>query len=136
MELRNPLASRWDFDRYNRERGWGSPFPDGISFADVDIEIEINSHFLVIEGKRPEDVLSKGQRRAMLARRNDGRTCIVVVGDPDTGEVVAIQTFSPERTCPATLREVWQYCHDWANWARTQPRPSERLELCFIQEKA
>lgn len=59
-ELRNPTAARWDFDKLNREHGLSCPFPDGISFADVDIEIEINSHFLVVEGKRIGQSLESG----------------------------------------------------------------------------
>jgi hypothetical protein len=132
MELRNGLASRWDFDRYVREQDLEHPFTDGATFADVDIEIERRRHFLVIEGKRTGEVISRGQMRAMRARYWDGRTVLIVWGDPDTGTVTHMgtlaTTFAGQHTPklytrPATLGDVMDYMAAWWDWASEADYP-------------
>lgn len=123
-ELRNPQADRWDLDRAFREAGISSPFPRGITFADVDSETEINGHFLVIEGKREHEKLSPGQSYTMAARARDGRTCLVIYGTPPV-DVTAMQLWGEPRQA-ATLADVHDFVLEWAQWADAEPRPMPR----------
>lgn len=143
-ELGHPDAPRWDFDRYFREQHLGTPFSDGVTFADVDIEIERHGQWLVIEGKRTGDHLSTGQARAMEERVRQGRTCLIVWGDPEIGTVSEIgiyQEYFPgsDRVrlirLPATLEDVWQFCRSWWNYADAQPWPQTNRSP-FHQHKA
>ena len=132
-ELRNPTADRWDFDKGFRECGLAHCFPRNISFADVDSETEINGHFLCIEGKRDGEVLHGGQLYAMRARVRDGRTCLIVYGDPPY-DVRKLQLFEhdPLRGIrAANLHAFHAVCRAWATWADQQPR-RHRQEPSFI----
>lgn len=131
-ELRNPAADRWDLDKGIRELGLPPAFPRGISFADVDSETEIRGRFLVIEGKRLGEQLRAGQWRACRARVLDGRTVLLIYGDPPY-DVRAMAHFhggvDPVRTgrcVPATLPDVLGFCWQWAEWAIAQPPPQPR----------
>ncbi len=120
-ELRNMFAYRWDFDRGLRESGWGNPFPRGITHADVDAEIEIGGHFLVIEGKRTHERLTGGQLYAMRARVEDGRTCLIVYGCPEELRIDYLQQFPRERY-PATWETYHRFCAAWAEWAQANSK--------------
>ena len=131
-ELRDGSATRWDLDRMFRRDGFRCPFTDGVSFADVDFEIERHGHFLVLEGKRSGQYLSTGQARAMQARLLTGRTCVVFWGDPDAGVVTHIGYYrryfrgSRAYECvkvPATNETLWRICTDWWMWADGQAWP-------------
>lgn len=130
-ELRNPTATRWDFDKFFRKAGYEPCFSRGVTFADVDAEIEINGHFLVIEGKRTAQNLEIGQARAMTARVRDGRVCLVVFGQPETGEVTHLQRWGNAQVqaipIPATLEDLWKFCRAWDRWARMEVQPKSRL---------
>jgi hypothetical protein len=123
-ELRNPLAPRWDWDRFLKP--YGACFPRGISFGDLDGEIEIHRHFLVTEGKRMGESLSNGQRYAMDARVKDGRTVLIIYGNPP-GEIMAMQHWAHGPIRSASWCDVWNFCKAWAQWADTEPPPAIRL---------
>lgn len=121
-ELRNPTADRWDFDRGYREKGLGACFPRGITHADVDSETEINGRWLVIEGKREHERLSGGQLYANRVRVRQGRTVLIVYGNPPY-DVIAMQNFRRmpnEGIEPATLADVHRFCREWAQWAKEE----------------
>lgn len=124
--LRDRAAVRWDLDEAFQEAGLTNPFPRGITFADVDFEIEINGHFLVIEGKRDGQVLSRGQAYTMTARWRDGRTCLVIWGDPPH-EVTAWQLFNETSRVPDDLAGVHAVIAAWAKWADAAERPEPRI---------
>lgn len=131
-ELRNPRADRWDLDRGIRELALGPCFPRGITFADLDSETEINGRYLVIEGKRGGEPLRPGQWRACRARVRDGRTVLIIYGDPPYGvRQMAAFTGGPDPVrdggcVPASLRDVLAFCAAWAAWAQAQPAPPAR----------
>ena len=123
-ELRNPTADRWDFDRGYRELRLGPCFPRGISHADVDSETEINGRWLVIEGKRAHERLQGGQLYTNRARVREGRTVLIVYGDPPY-DVVAMQHFrwgADDGIEPASLADVHRFCSEWARWAESDRR--------------
>lgn len=128
-ELRNPVADRWDLDKGIREQGLWSPFPRGITFADLDSETEIRGHYLVIEGKRDGEQMTGGQWKTNCARVRDGRTVLLIYGDPphDVRRMAHFQGApDPVRTgtcVPATLEDVLYFCCWWARWADKQPYP-------------
>jgi hypothetical protein len=124
-ELRAENAKRWDLDKIFREKGYPNPFPGKITFADVDFETEIKSHFLVLEGKRKGQSLETGQKLAMDARCKDGRTCVVFYGNPDTGEISEMQIWPNERQ-PANRKILWDFINQWAKWAKAQTPPEPR----------
>lgn len=123
--LRNHIAARWDLDLAFKAAGLGTPFPRGITFGDVDAETEINGQYLVMEGKRAGEEPSAGQTYTMDARVRDGRTCIVVYGDPPTG-IVAMRVWGGDKR-PITLQQFWAFIHAWAEWAETSQRPGSRI---------
>ncbi len=130
-KLRNPTADRWDLDLGFEEWGLSPPFPRRISFADVDSETEINGHFLVIEGKREHERLAGGQLYTNRRRVLDGRTVLVIYGDPPY-DVRYMQHFQrdPKRgIAPATLRDVQAFCWAWAVWAEVQEAPAARVSV-------
>lgn len=128
-ELRDASATRWDLDRMFRRDGLVGPFTDGVTFADVDFEIERNDRFLVLEGKRDGQFLSVGQRRAMEARLRTGRTCVVFWGNPDEGMVHEIGTYAEHFPGsagmklirrPADNKALRDLCAAWWSWADSQ----------------
>jgi len=137
-KIRDKSATRWDLDRIFETLDYPKPLPGKITFADVDFEIEINRHFLVLEGKRARrvagiliylDDLSQGQRIAMDSRYMDGRTCVIFYGNPDTGEIFEMQIW-PNKKEPATPKKLWDFCNQWARWAKNQnPR---KLDLVIF----
>ena len=131
-ELHNPAASRWDLDLLWRKAGIPHPFGNGITCADVDIEIERNHHFLVLEGKRTGQHLSNGQARAIQARLATNRTCFVFWGDPDAGIVEQIGYYVEHfpgshhmqlETVAGDLAMLADLCAQWYRWADEQPVP-------------
>lgn len=129
-ELRNKAATVWDFDLGHRMNGLSNPFPRGITHADVDSETEISGQFFVIEAKRvingrPEK-LSTGQILTNRERVRQGRTVLVVWGDPETLRVDYMQLFSHGEIMPATWRDFHRFESDWAAWAERQWRPPAR----------
>lgn len=135
-ELRNNDGTRWDWDLGTRERG--QCFPRGISWGDLDGEIEIHGHFLVVEGKRPQQSIVGGQKYAMDARVADGRVVYIVYGNPPVG-IEAMQFYPKPLRVPATWETFWRACQEWATWAQAEPRPVARPSLffpSFIVEKA
>lgn len=129
--LRNRRYELWDWDTRLQAEGRGACFPRRITCANVDSETEINGHWLVLEGKRPGEGMPEGEIRTLDARVLDGRTVLVVVGDPD-GELVAIQNWRTKGELkPATWADLWDLLKQWADWAQTQPRPEPR-ESAFI----
>jgi hypothetical protein len=134
-ELRNPAADRWDLDRGIRERRLWAPFPRGITFADLDSETEIRGQYLDIEGKREGEELRPGQWKSSCARVRDGRTVLLIYGDPphDIRQMAHFRGgVDPVRrgACiPATLEDVLLFCFLWARWADEQPYPEPRPSL-------
>lgn len=128
--LRNHLAVRWDLDLAFRAAGLDTPFPRGITFADVDGETEINGQYLVMEGKRADEELSLGQAYTMDARVRDGRTCVVVYGEPPTG-IVAMRVWGAKRH-PVVLDAFWSFVREWVQWAETNRRPNQSVNA-FMQ---
>lgn len=127
-ELRNNDGTRWDWDKGTRHLG--PCFPRRISWGDLDGEVEINGHFLVLEGKRSHQSVVGGQKYAMDARFNDGRTIYVVYGDPPT-DIRAIQFWPDTRRFPASWETFWQACREWALWAEQTDRPEARRSAFF-----
>lgn len=128
-ELRDKTATRWDLDHMFRRDGIVGPFTDGVTFADVDFEIERNDRFLVLEGKRDGQFLSIGQRRAMAARLRTGRTCVVFWGDPDAGVVHEIGVYHEQfpgsghmtmTRWKADNKALRDLCAAWWDWASNQ----------------
>jgi hypothetical protein len=122
--LRNKAAIRWDFDEAFELSGLASPFPRGISFADVDSETEIHGRFLDIEGKRDGETLSAGQRYTMDAKVRDGRTCVVVRGIPPH-DIHSIQIW-PGPVWSANLSDFHRLVAKWAQWADQQSQPAAK----------
>ena len=132
--LRNGAATRWDLDLIFGKLRLGPPFGEGVTFADVDFEIERKGRFLVLEGKREGQYLSTGQSRAMQARLWTGRTCLVFWGDPDAGNVTEVGIYVPKfrgarsydlARRPADCAALWTVCHVWWTWADAQPWPAQ-----------
>lgn len=121
-ELRNGVATRWDWDKALRVNGFLNPFPRGITHADLDCEIEIHGRFLVVEGKRTGERLSSGQFYAMNARVRDGRTVLITYGDPDAGTLTHMEHWAVADSMPADWRDYYQFCKEWADWAESQSR--------------
>lgn len=127
-ELRNLVAERWDFDRGFREQGLGPCFTRRITFGDLDAETEVNDRFLCIEGKREDEPLSKGQYYTNAARVRNGRTVLIVHGDPpydvryvhrfrwklrgQAGYEDYLRSFKSDRV-PATLADLHAFCSHW-----------------------
>lgn len=128
--LRNHFAARWDLDQAFEFSGLGNPFPRGITFGDIDAETEIGGRFLIIEGKREHEELSAGQAHTMDARAADGRTCLVIYGDPPGG-VRAMRVWGHERVA-ASIADVHLFVHAWAQWAERQPRPAPRAPMSIV----
>lgn len=131
-ELRNTAAPRWDPDKAFRELRLGSPFRGRISFGDVDTETEIKRNFLVVEGKREFDdgrleQMSQGQVIAMGQRRLDGRTIVIIWGYPETNEIRWMQHYGQSGVATADWPRFWRFCRAWADWARLNPNPVERI---------
>lgn len=126
--LRNNDGTRWDWDL--GIRGLGPCFPRGISWGDVDGEIEINGHFLVVEGKRPQQAIVGGQKYTMDARVADGRVVFVVYGNPPTG-IESMQFYPQPQRFAATWETFWKACSEWADWAQAEARPASRRALFF-----
>jgi hypothetical protein len=122
--LRNPQAPRWDWDEGIEP--YGACFPRGISFGDVDAEIEINRRFLVIEGKRLAEPLNKGQEIAMRQRYLDGRTILLVTRNPPLG-IATIQHWPHGAVQSADWRTFHELCRRWAEWAQAQKPPPFRI---------
>lgn len=131
-ELRNPLADRWDLDKGIREQGLHRPFPRGITFADQDSETEIRGQYLNLEGKREGEEMRAGQWRTNCARVRDGRTVLLIYGDPPYGiRQMCHFRGGPDpvrvgKCVPATLEHVLYFCTFWAAWADRQPWPVHR----------
>jgi hypothetical protein len=137
-ELRNATADRWDLDKGFREERLGPCFTRGISFGDLDAETECNDWFLCIEGKRENELLSAGQYYTNAARVRDGRTVLIIQGEPPYGVRYYLQftatmrgkagfrryceTANAERQA-ATLSDVHRFCREWQEWAEATPRP-------------
>ena len=111
-------------------RPLGPCFPRRITWGDLDGEVEINHHFLVVEGKRPQQSVTGGQKYAMDARLADGRTIYVVYGNPPT-EIMAMQFWPDVQRIPATWETFWRACREWADWASQEPKPAPRPSLFF-----
>ena len=127
-ELRNNDGTRWDWDRGIKHLG--PCFPRRISFGDLDGEIEINGHFLVVEGKRSGQTIDGGQRYAMDARLRDGRVIYVVYGQPPT-DIQTMQFWPDIARVAATWETFHQACREWAEWAEAEARPDDRRALFF-----
>ena len=139
-ELRNPIADRWDLDKGIREQQLWAPFPRGITFADLDNETEIHGQYLDIEGKREGQELSGGQWRSSCQRVRDGRTVLLIYGDPPY-DIRQMFHFAggvdPVRLgicVPATLGDVLMFCTLWALWADKQPWPEPKLSAFAATE--
>lgn len=127
-ELRNNDGTRWDWDRGTSPLG--PCFPRRITWGDLDGEVEIGGHFLVVEGKRSHQSVTGGQKYAMDARVRDGRTVYVVYGNPPL-EIEAMQ-FWPEPTrVSATWETFWRACREWADWAMLEPAPEPSPSMFF-----
>jgi hypothetical protein len=127
-ELRNNDGTRWDWDKGTKHLG--PCFPRRISWGDLDGEIEINGHFLVVEGKRTHQSITGGQKYSMDARLRDGRVIYVVYGDPPT-DIRAMQFWPDAQRVSATWETFWHACKEWAEWAESEPRPEERHAIFF-----
>jgi hypothetical protein len=126
-KLRNPIATRWDWDKFLEPYGpWA---PRGISCADQDQETEINGHFLGMEGKRTGETLTVGQKRTSIARVLDNRTVFIVWGDPDEGTISRLEHFPNFKLVEED--NLWGVLHrwmkEWADWADKQEHPPQRL---------
>jgi hypothetical protein len=127
-KLRNNDGTRWDWDEGTAP--YGPCFPRRISWGDLDGEVEINGHFLVLEGKRSHQSVTGGQKYAMDARIADGRVVYVVYGDPPL-DIRAIQFWPDPRRFPATWETFWLACREWARWAEQTPRPEPHRAVFF-----
>lgn len=122
-ELRNPTAPRWDPDRAYKDALWASPFAGTrISHGDTDFELERNGQWLVIEGKRLGEEMPTGQRLTNEERVRQGRTVLLIYGDPPTG-IVAMQHY-PGPIREATWAHVWHFERTWFEWANQQDKPA------------
>jgi hypothetical protein len=133
-ELRNHIAARWDPDLAFRHAGLETPFARGITFGDVDLETEANGHFLTIEGKRTDEELSAGQVYTMDARVRDGRTVLVIYGDPPIS-IRFMRVWGGERS-PADIAAFWNFVHRWFVWAERTPRSVSQENAFMRSEKA
>jgi hypothetical protein len=101
------------------------PFPRGITHADQDSETEINGRFLCVEGKRTGERLERGQKYTMEARVRDGRTCLIVYGNPETLTITHLQHY-PGPVVAADWQMFYEFERAWAAWAEQQPKPEDR----------
>lgn len=128
-EMRDRSLRRHDPDRMYREQGLASPFPRGITHADVDSLTEINGHLLVQEWKHIGEPLSRGQFYTLQHIFERGDHCLAVwfddeqpvewhVWKPSTrtsAEFVGVNVHLP--TEPTTLSSYHELERRWADWA-------------------
>lgn len=79
--MRNPNAVHID---YGFMQGI---FPDNPNFmpSNIDGIIERNGQFMVLEWKRKNEKISKGQGRLLKALAQKGLTVVIICGDTDNG---------------------------------------------------
>jgi hypothetical protein len=105
-QLRNPNAARWDF--------LAGLLPHGIEPTDIDLCIERNGHFLIMEGKRNGEIMPKGQERFLNALRNGPRSVTVVTfwGNPPD-EIVAFRPWGQAESSDTTTEGFRTYIRAW-----------------------
>lgn len=126
-EMLDTSLRRHDPDRMFREAELPSPFPRGISHADVDSLTEINGHLLVQEFKHEGEGLKLGQFYTLRAIRQMGHHSLVVWFDND-GPVewhifgpgtkgVRSGDYMDVRAEPVSLERYHDFEKRWAEWA-------------------
>lgn len=93
-------------------------FKRGIRFTDVDGFVEVNYHFLHLEGKSKNISLPKGQRMALerLARLPEF-TVIVFKGDPPNLNTITEWEVLGKKIYKGKFREFFNFIHRWFEWA-------------------
>jgi hypothetical protein len=128
-------AALWDYGIFA-----GCFGQSGAAISDIDGNIERHGFFLVFEFKGPESGVPYGQRLALQARANDGRTTVVVVwgpvNTPQRMEVIG----SGRGVEPVDLAALRAYVANWWAWADRQPYPmplpNRFLTDCAVGEVA
>lgn len=125
------MTLRWDCEKrhecYLKQLPkWGcieDCFPGKIAPTDVDGMVEINGNFLFLEWKRPNVILTTGQR-IMFERLT--ATCpasvFLINGDPLTTTPSKLQIFRDGRVVfdeKCDLETLRSFCSRWAYWAKT-----------------
>jgi hypothetical protein len=137
--LRNQYAERWDPDAGIEDLKKEHPFyrkQTGISFADLDNETERGGHFLNIEYKRTGEELSTGQIYTNRARVYDGRTVLVVWGNPpyDVQYMARFHVNQPLIPIPATFNDFLEFCRQWFLWANNNRKTEKDRKVNSFKE--
>lgn len=132
-EMRNKDIGRHDPDAMYRRAGLPSPFPRGISHADLDCLTEIKHHYLVSEYKERGERLKRGQFYTLRSFWDTGHHCLIVWFH--AGEVVGIHVWTDATASravfdgeyvdvpitPGTTADLHRIESAWARWADTHP---------------
>lgn len=122
MSLRNGRNLRLSAEEYARKLWDWTPlnkcFERNIRVTDIDGFVEVNYHFLYLEGKSKSGYLPRGQKMALerLAKLPQF-TVIVFKGDPpDLHTVIEWEVLGKNKKYKGDFEEFLEFIHQWFIW--------------------
>jgi len=124
MNLRNPVAafhSLWDWSPLNGTCG------KTIKVTDIDGAIERRQRVLLIETKRPGEIMKNGQRWFYEGIAANGIQVLLIIGETNQPQRALMVYKNTHTLYPcADWNTIRGIVSDWYAWANQQPRLNQR----------